>query len=90
MKTAITTKYHGPSNVKGSRISARCAGGSVTLPWDHALSTEENHRNAAHRLCMKMHREAVRVSLPQYVQDSWLEPFTSGMDYAQNGQHVFA
>jgi len=89
MKSAITTKYHGPSNVKGSRVSARCERGSVTVPWDYALSTAENHRNAAHRLCMEMHREAVRLCLPQWVHSDWLQPFVSGWDYAQNGQHVF-
>ena len=52
---AIFTKYHGPTNVKGSRVSASDSDGNrVTLSWDCALNTDQNHRRAAVALCHKM------------------------------------
>lgn len=52
---AITTKFHGPSNVKGSRYSATDGDGNrVILPTDYALGSERNHDRAAIALCMKM------------------------------------
>ncbi len=53
MYQAITTKYLGPSNVRGSRVKATAAAGSVTLHWDHSLNPEANHREAAAALAIK-------------------------------------
>jgi hypothetical protein len=47
---AIVTKYHGPTNYKGSRISARADAGRVVLSYDHALNADENHAKAAQAL----------------------------------------
>lgn len=44
---AITTKYRGPTNSRGSRIIVRAQAGRMTVPWDHALDVEENHDAAA-------------------------------------------
>ena len=44
---AIETKYLGPTNTKGGRIKATAWAGSVTMPYDHALNAEDNHRAAA-------------------------------------------
>jgi len=51
---AITTKYIGPSNTKGSRIKATCDAGSITIPYPHELSGEEAHAQAAMALCRKL------------------------------------
>ena len=51
---AIETRYLGPTNTKGGRIKASAWAGSVTLPYDHALSTEKNHAKAAFALLLKM------------------------------------
>ena len=51
---AIQTKYHGPSNVRGSRISASAGRMKVTLSWDDALDADENHDAAALALCDKL------------------------------------
>ena len=52
---AIVTKYHGPGNVRGSRISATDNNGNrVTVPYDHALSGEACHRVAFLALCAKL------------------------------------
>lgn len=47
---AILTKYHGPSSVKGSRISAECDARKIFVPYDHALNADQNHREAARKL----------------------------------------
>ena len=44
---AIQTKFHGPTNTKGSRIIATAWAGRITLPYRHALNAVENHREAA-------------------------------------------
>ena len=51
---AIVTKYHGPSNVKGSRYSATAEGGNrIIQSADDRVGTEENHALAALALCIK-------------------------------------
>ena len=52
----ISTEYRGPSNFRGSRIIARTSYGKarVTVPYDHALTTENNHRAAAQALAKKL------------------------------------
>lgn len=51
----IETRFHGPTNTKGSRYSARNADGkSVILSTDFALNSDENHARAAIALCEKM------------------------------------
>ncbi len=52
---AITTKYHGPTDTKGSRITADDGDGNrVTIPYPYELSGEACHRKAADALCTKM------------------------------------
>lgn len=52
---AIVTKYHGPTNFKGSRITASDEDGNrVTISYPYELSGEAVHRKAAEALCMKM------------------------------------
>jgi hypothetical protein len=50
---AIRTRYHGPSDVRGSRIVARAEAGSVTVGYDHSLNLSENHAAAARVLIAK-------------------------------------
>lgn len=54
MRQAIVTKYHGPTNTRGSRITARAEAGAVTVDYDHALNAGENHLAAALRLAEKL------------------------------------
>jgi len=51
---AITTKYHGPSNVKGSRYSAFDGDNRVILSADDSLNSDENHQRAALALMEKL------------------------------------
>ena len=52
---AIITKYHGPTNTKGSRITATDEDGHrVSISYPYELSGEAVHRAAADALCAKM------------------------------------
>lgn len=52
---AITTKFHGPTNTRGSRYSASDGNGNrVSIPADDGLNHEGNHDAAAVALCHKM------------------------------------
>ncbi len=52
---SIRTKYHGPTNTRGSRIGAETeAGHRLSISYPHELSGEDVHRKAAVLLCRKM------------------------------------
>lgn len=51
---AIVTKFIGPTNTRGSRVKATLPSGkSVTIDWDHALDSTDNHNRAAARAYQK-------------------------------------
>lgn len=53
---AIRTRYLGPTNTKGPRLTAWDSDGNrVTIPYPYELSGEAVHRKAADALCVKMH-----------------------------------
>ena len=54
MRQAITTRWHGPTNTRDTRVKATCQAGSITLAWDHNLSIEKNHTYAAEALLRKI------------------------------------
>lgn len=54
MRQAITTRYLGPTNHKGSRIKAWCQAGMITTAYLYELSVENNHLNAAMKLMQKI------------------------------------
>lgn len=51
---AILTKYHGPTNTRGSRYSAYDGDNRISLSADDALNSEQNHDAAALALCKKL------------------------------------
>jgi len=52
---AITTKYIGATNTKGSRIKAQASKGQwIYFNYDHALNSSENHVKAAETLAKKL------------------------------------
>lgn len=53
MRQAITTKYLGPTNHRGSRIRATAQAGSVVVSWDDELDVNDNHLAAARTLAAK-------------------------------------
>jgi hypothetical protein len=54
MMYGIRTKFKGPTNSTGSRIVASSEGSYKTTPYDHSLSSADNHMKAAEAL---MYRE---------------------------------
>jgi hypothetical protein len=54
MRQAITTRFLGPTNHRGSRVKARCQAGSLFWSWDHAHDPEQNHDDAANALARKL------------------------------------
>jgi hypothetical protein len=52
---AILTRYHGPTNTRGSRYSATDSDRNrISIPADYSLNSEGNHDKAAMALCVKM------------------------------------
>jgi hypothetical protein len=67
MSQAIITKFISATNTRGARIKATSWHGSVTIPYDHALSEGRAHRAAADALCVKrgLHwRIVAQASMP--------------------------
>jgi len=50
MLQAIVTKYHGPTNYRAARMSAKADAGKVSICYDHGKTLEENHKSAAQAL----------------------------------------
>jgi len=50
---AISVKYVGPTNSRGSRFIASCYLGKVTVSYDYSLNSVENMLVAAIELCKK-------------------------------------
>jgi hypothetical protein len=54
VRQAITTKYIGATNTRGSRVKATSGGGlTLTIPYDHSLDTFDAHLKAAVALARK-------------------------------------
>lgn len=51
---AIHTKFIGPSNIRGARIKATAAAGSLTIGYPYELSGQACHRAAAEALATKL------------------------------------
>lgn len=51
---AITTRYFGPTNTKGSRIRVSCQAKTRFYPWNHALNQSANHMAAAKALATEL------------------------------------
>lgn len=51
---AIRTRYHGPGNVRGSRVKATAQARALTIGWDSSLNSERNHMKAAQALASAM------------------------------------
>ena len=86
---AIVTKYHGPTNVRGSRYSARCQRGSIYFSADDALSPEDNHVAAAKALCDKFAQADTAKYGTLRILNPWQRPFVSGGLPDGSYAHVF-
>ena len=71
---AIATRYLGPTNYKGSRVKAYCDAGSITVSWEHALNSFQNHQAAANALLIKLGWETRGLlggALPKSCRDTY-------------------
>lgn len=62
---AILTQYRGPTNTRGSRISAKVRWSGhqnyrLTTPYQHDLSAVQNHARAAQMLAERMGLDGTR------------------------------
>ena len=74
MLQAITTRFIGPTNSRGSRFSATCRAGRVIVSRDYSLNANENHIAAANALREKL---------------GWMDiDMQSGMNHKDEGVHV--
>lgn len=83
---AILSRYHGPGNVRGSRITAQCQAKRITVEYDDALNLDDNHRAAATKLILALgwHGHWCQGTIPSgdYVAvcAKWLNGLTEGFD----------
>ena len=85
---AIETKYYGPGNVRGARITAKCERGKLTVEWDHSLNSDGNHRRACRMLLEKFAREDAAQYPGTTEQDHHWGDFLSGILTDGRGVHV--
>lgn len=57
MAQVITTKFVGPTNTKGSRVSVKSWVKNKVVAWDHALNSEENHSFAVAKLLQELNKQ---------------------------------
>ena len=73
---AVRTRYHGPTNCKGSRISATNGKKTIYQPYNHSLNENENHCRAAQALLDKIARFNMRTewknNLHIYLNDTFI------------------
>lgn len=86
---AIRTKYHGPTNYRGSRYSASAERGRISVPCDHSKNVDENHKAAALALVHRFADEDAKKYATKKDLNPWLRPFVSGTLPDGSQAHVF-
>jgi len=72
---AIQTRYHGPTNTRPARITARAAAGSISISVHIIPANVNRHRFAAVALCAKLNWSAsisnnlLQGSLPDEISE---------------------
>jgi hypothetical protein len=79
MKT-IMTKYHGPTNTRGSRISASDGDTTVSIPYPHELSGNAVHIAALRAFCEKLNWTGTLIG--GYTKTGMVFIFQSVLGYA--------
>jgi hypothetical protein len=93
MQQAIETKFHGPTNSSGSRISAKAWVGSKRVHYNHALNADQNHLEAAKALAEKMEWRGLWIGggkadgsgytfvcLPGSYSRAWVDKYIPGVE----------
>ena len=85
---AIITKYIAPTNCRGSRVKAECERGQITIGWDHALDSAENHVAACKALRLKFAQEDEKKYGQPISENEWMRPMAYGASKNRRG-YVF-
>jgi hypothetical protein len=85
---SIQTKYLPATESKGSRIKAKCARGSITIPYPHDLSGDETHRAAVLALVTRFLDEDFTKGIPRET-NFWNRSFVSGSLPDGSMAHIF-
>jgi hypothetical protein len=86
---AIFTKYHGPTNCKGERISASDQDGNkVFIPYPNQFCGEAAYAEAAKALCAKMGWSGSMAAggLKDGYVFVWTEPVSPRGEYIMDGK----
>ena len=85
---SIQTKYLPATDSNGSRIKAKCARGSITIPFPYELIGDETHRAAVHALVNRFLKEDEAKGIPRET-NVWNRAFVSGSLPDGTNAHVF-
>lgn len=86
---AIITKYYGPTNTLGSRLTAKCSRGRMSVSYDHARNIEQNHEIAATALCARFLSEDIFRYGSAVEVNPWAGRRISGQLPSGEYAHVF-
>ena len=75
---AITVKYIGPTNTKGSRFKAFCQRGSKTIDYPHEGSHAERHWKAASALIQTFLEQDEKKYKTIINENPWAGPWALG------------
>ena len=85
---SIQTKFLSATDSKGSRIKAKCARGSITIPFPHELTGDAIHRAAVLALVTRFLDEDESKGTPRET-NFWNRAFVSGSLPDGSMAHVF-
>jgi hypothetical protein len=85
---SIQTKFLSATDSKGSRIKAKCARGSITIPFPHELTGDAIHRAAVLALVTRFLDEDSSRDITRET-NFWNREFVSGSLPDGSMAHVF-
>ena len=85
---SIQTKYLSATDTRGSRIKAKCARGSIVIPFPHELSGDDIHRAAVLALVTRFLDEDSSKGTPRET-NFWNRSFASGSLPDGSMAHIF-
>lgn len=85
---SIHSKYLPANDTRGSRIKAKCARGSITIPFPHELTGDAIHRAAVLALVTRFLDEDQAKGTPRET-NFWNRAFVSGSLSDGSMAHVF-
>jgi hypothetical protein len=88
MFLAIMSKYHGPTDTRGSKVRAKVDGYTVTVGYASELDSEANHRAAVVALCAKLNWDADRFFGGSLDDGRWAWVPVSTYDWEQRQKEV--